>query len=334
MEREPLEKVRAGRLLGASGVLGAGAGVVTWLSPGGLGEAGPVEVTGGASAAAYRSLTGVVADAPSWLGTLLDLATEGTLVLLGLLLVWKGWTAVRRGDARGVAGAVLTGLGTVAAYAVSEAVKLVVDEERPCRAVHTGAGPVAECPAVGDWSFPSNHATLAAGLAVGLAVLWPRLAALTLPLAGATALLRVLVGVHYPHDVLAGATLGGTVVAAVLLVCVPGARWAVSRLPGMSGPSGLGRNDPGLVGHDRGSGPVVHTQPRQDGTHMGLDRSLHHAQPPGDPRVGQAAPEEGQHLPFPGGEGGDPVAGGGAPAGQGAGTRGGEVRDDPGRDLR
>lgn len=34
------------------------------------------------------------------------------------------------------------------------------------------------------------------------------------------------------------------------------------------------------------------------------------------------------------GEGGDPVTGGGAPTGQGAGARGGEVRDDPGRDLR
>lgn len=48
-------------------------------------------------------------------------------------------------------------------------------------------------------------------------MLWRRLAALTLPLAGAAALLRVLVEVRYPHDVLAGAVL-----AAVLFgfVCV------------------------------------------------------------------------------------------------------------------
>ncbi len=76
-------------------------------------------------------------------------------------------------------------------------------------------------PRSGGWSFPSDHATLAAGPAVGLAVLWPRLAAITLPLAGAVALLRVLVGVHYPHDVLAGALLGGAVVAAVLLAFMP-----------------------------------------------------------------------------------------------------------------
>lgn len=139
-----------------------------------------------------------------------------------------------------------------------------MDEERPCRALRTGADLVAECPAAGDWSFPSNHSTLAAGLAVGLAVLWPRLVAITLPLAGAAALLRVLVGVHYPHDVLAGAILGGTLVVAVLLAFMPLAQGAVSRL------GRLRRNDSGLVSHDRGSSPVVHAQPRQDGTHVGL----------------------------------------------------------------
>ncbi|MFI0150539.1 phosphatase PAP2 family protein [Streptomyces lydicus] len=149
------------------------------------------------------------------------MATEGTLVILGTLLIWMWWTAIRRKAPRGIAGFVLTGLGTVAAYAVSEAVKLVVDEERPYRALRTGAGAVAECPGAGDWSFPSNHATLAAALAVGLAVLWPRLAAITLPLAGGAALLRVLAGVHYPHDVLAGTTLGGAAVAAVLLAFMP-----------------------------------------------------------------------------------------------------------------
>lgn len=342
MEKASREKIRAGRLPAALGILGMGAGGVvalspggSWLSPGGLGEAGAIEVTDGTSASAYRSVTGWTADAPSWLGPFLEVATEGTLVILGLLLAWVGWTALRRGSARGVAGAMLTGLGTVVAYAISEAVKLVVDEERPCRALPLTADVIAECPAAGDWSFPSNHAALAAGLAVGLALLRPRLAAVTLPLAGAAALLRVLVGVHYPHDVLAGAVLGGTVVAAVLLAFMPLAQRSASAL-GLraSRPGSLRRKDSGFMGHHSGSGPVVHTEPRQDGTHMGLDRSLHHMQPPGDLPVGQPAAEEGQHVPLPGGESGDPVPGGGAPAGQGARARHGEVHDDPGRDLR
>jgi undecaprenyl-diphosphatase len=67
---------------------------------------------------------------------------------------------------------------------------------------------------------------------------------------------------------------------------------------------------------------------------MGFHGSLHHMQPPGDLPVGQPTAEEGQYLPFPGGQGVDSGAGGGAPASQGARARRGEVRDDPGRDLR
>ncbi len=142
--------------------------MLAWLSPGGLGRAGAVEVTDGVSVSGYRAVIGAAAGAPSWFGPALEAATEGTLVLLGVLLVLMGWMAMRRRDVRGVTGAVLTGFGTVAAYAVSEATKLVVDEERPCRALRTGIEAIADCPASGDWSFPSNHATLAAGLAVGL----------------------------------------------------------------------------------------------------------------------------------------------------------------------
>lgn len=230
MRNETGSGTRAARPLLACVVLGAGAAAVAGLAPGGLGTKHAVEVTDGPSASAYRSVTGTVADAPSWAGSLLEAACDGALVVLGLLLVWVWWSAVRRADTRVWAGAVLTGIGTALAYAASEAVKLVVDEERPCRVLLRGAAALAPCPPPGDWSFPSNHATLAAGLGVGLALLRPRLAAVALPLAGAEALLRVVVGAHYPHDVLAGAVLGGSVVAAVLLAFLPLARAAVSAL--------------------------------------------------------------------------------------------------------
>ena len=301
---------------------------MVWLSPGGLGEAGATEVTEGASVSAYRSVTKAVADAPAWTGSLFEVATEGTLVILGLLLVWLCWTAVRRRDAADGAGAVVVGVGTVAAYGISEALKLVVDEARPCRALR-GVEAIAECPGPGDWSFPSNHATLAAALAVGLAVLRPRLAFVTLPLAGTAAILRVLVGVHYPHDVLAGAILGGTVAAAVLLAVLPLAVRATSLLVRR-----WWGNDAGFVGYDGGSGPVVHTQAGQDRADVRFDRSFHHVQAAGDPGVGQAAAEEGQHFAFPGGEPVDPFTGGAAPTGQGTGAARREVRDHSGRDLR
>lgn len=304
MERELCAQGRAGRWVSALGVLGTGAGVVAWLAPGGLGEAGAVEVTDGASVSAYRWVVEAVADTPSWVGHFFEIATEGTLVVLGALLLWMWWSAVRRHDGRRSAGAVLIGVGTVAGYAISEAVKLVVDEERPCRALRIGTAAIAECPEVGDWSFPSNHATLATGLAVGLAMLWRRLAALTLSVAVAAALLRVLVGVHYPHDVLAGATLGGAVVGAVLLAGLPFAERMASRLGRHR------RNDSGLMSHNRGSGSIVHGQTPEYGAHMGLDRPLHHMEPSGDLGVGQPAPEVGEHVPLPRGEGADPVTGG------------------------
>ncbi|MFF9560734.1 phosphatase PAP2 family protein [Streptomyces albus] len=216
-ERRTRRRTPARGPLGAVAVLVAGAGALLALAPGGLGREDPVRITDGTSASVYRELSDAAGDGPGWLGGLFELATEGTLVVLGLLLLWAGLRAWRAKDGVLAAGVVLTGFGTVVAYGVSEALKLVADEERPCRAV-PGADPLAECPPPGDWSFPSNHATLATALAVGLALVWPRLAAATLPLAGAAALLRVLVGVHYPHDVLAGAVLGAAVVAAAVLL--------------------------------------------------------------------------------------------------------------------
>lgn len=205
------------RILGAIGVLLAGVVVFLLLYPGGLGTTEPVRVTSGESASAFRAVNGVVADAPGWVGSLVEHAGDGLLVVLGLLLVWTGF---RYRDARTLAGVLLTGVGTLAACGLSEALKLVVDEERPCRVV-SGVEMIAHCPAMGDWSFPSNHATLAAGLAVGIAMLRPRLAAIALPLAVGVLLARVAAGVHYPHDVAAGAALGATLVAALLLMANP-----------------------------------------------------------------------------------------------------------------
>lgn len=304
------------------------------LAPGGLGAERAVEVTDGVSADAYRSVADALDGAPSWAGSLLEAVCDGTLVALGLLLAWVCWSAVRRADHRTVAGALLTGVGTVLVYAASEALKLVVDEERPCRVLLRGAAGIAECPAPGDWSFPSNHATLAAGLAVGVALLRPRLAAVALPVAGVAAVSRVLVGAHYPHDVLAGAVLGGAVVAALLLALLPLAGTAVSALLGRVPDRSAARDEARLVGDHRRRGPVLHAEPGQDRADVRLHRALDHVEPVRDPAVGQPGAQEGQHIAFPGGERADPFPGGGAAAGQRAGTGRREVGDDPGRYLR
>lgn len=67
-----------------------------------------------------------------------------------------------------------------------------------------------------DPGFPSDHATAAFAIAAVLLLRFGRWGVPALLAALALAVSRVLVGVHYPADVLAGALLGS---AAALLVC-------------------------------------------------------------------------------------------------------------------
>src|SRR5699024_1773760 len=80
---------------------------------------------------------------------------------------------------------------------------------------------VLSCPGSGDWSWPSNHAVLAAAFATACILVVPRLAWFALPLALAIAASRVAAGVHYVHDVLSGLALGALVVAAVVAAHPP-----------------------------------------------------------------------------------------------------------------
>ncbi|SFL74748.1 phosphatase PAP2 family protein [Streptomyces pini] len=162
----------------------------------------------------YRDVADFAHGTPDWLHSLAEYGTEGGLLVLAALLAAACWR-VRRAEPGILARALLGGAAVAAAYGLSEAVKLVVREERPCRAVAGAPAPIAPCPKPGDWSFPSNHATIAAAAAVAVVLVWRAMAWLVLPLAVLTAFSRVFLGVHYPHDVVAGALLGA---AAVLLV--------------------------------------------------------------------------------------------------------------------
>ena len=79
-----------------------------------------------------------------------------------------------------------------------------------------------------DPGFPSDHATAAFAIAAVLIVRLGRSAVPVLIAAAVLAVARVLVGVHYPSDVLAGAVLGTAVAA---LICVIAAKAAHRRRP-------------------------------------------------------------------------------------------------------
>jgi undecaprenyl-diphosphatase len=175
----------------------------------------------------YRDITDFAHDTPTWVQQGAGTWTEAGLLVFVALFAAAWWRA-RRDSAHAFATAALAPLATAVAYVCSEVLKSAVAEERPCRAVAGAARSLAACPPHGDWSFPSNHATIAGASAVALALVRRTLLWLTVPLAVLMAFSRVFVGVHYPHDVVAGLALG-TLIA---LLAVRQGRGPVTRLAG------------------------------------------------------------------------------------------------------
>ncbi|MEH1099182.1 phosphatase PAP2 family protein [Micromonospora sp. CPCC 205561] len=156
----------------------------------------------------YQDIVDFAADSPQPLQWFAGHFTEGAILLLGALWLVAAVSRLRGGPLDR-AYALVSPVAVVLAYGCSEALKTVVDQERPCRAVATDLAIIAsECPPTGDWSFPSNHATIAGGLAVATLLLSRRVGLVALPLAVLAAFSRTFVGVHYPHDVVAGILLG------------------------------------------------------------------------------------------------------------------------------
>lgn len=145
------------------------------------------------------------------------------LVVTAGIIAATTWFVDRAAFARLAAG----GLGVVAAYFVSKIVKVIVTEQRPC--VNLNPNPVLQCPAVPDWSWPSNHATLAAAFALACFFAVPWVGWFTFPVALLVAYARVGAGVHYPHDVFSGLFLGTLmVVIAVWALAEPFTKLALA----------------------------------------------------------------------------------------------------------
>ncbi len=161
-----------------------------------------------------RAITNVAA-APDWVGSGLELLSELGLVLLAVAAVWTVWRQRRHPAGLARIGAAV--IGVMMAYVISEALKIALAEPRPCLSLPAGTT-VADCPGATDWSLPSNHSAIAAALATAL-VLWsPRSAWWAVPLALGVGASRVLIGVHYPHDVLTGMLLAVAIVIGATLL--------------------------------------------------------------------------------------------------------------------
>lgn len=94
----------------------------------------------------------------------------------------------------------------------SRLLKPWVDRDRPC---HVRADLLTPDGCGTGRSFPSGHATNAFSVAAASAVLWPASLWALGPLAFLVAGSRVVLGVHFPTDVAAGALLGACIGVAV-----------------------------------------------------------------------------------------------------------------------
>ena len=151
------------------------------------------------SVAATRSLSRAGFAVPG----MIHVSDAALALLAATTLVSLGWSWRTTPRLRPVV--VSSAVGVALAYGSSEALKLLVQQERPC-----GRWPsVGDCDLT-DFSFPSNHATLAFGALMTIAWVLDKLsvtvAALLLAMTVAAA--RILEGAHYLHDVAAGAALG------------------------------------------------------------------------------------------------------------------------------
>lgn len=159
----------------------------------------------------YRDVTSF-AQHTAFLHSLMSAYTTLSIGLLALLAGYAWWQARRRADRTAMAAVAWTGIGTVVAIAAGLGLKQVFAESRPCLAMHVAT--VQPCPGPADYSFPSDHTTVAMALAAGLLLVNRRLGVIATVLALLEGFSRVYLGQHYPHDVAAGLLLSAVILLA------------------------------------------------------------------------------------------------------------------------
>ncbi|HEY7152247.1 MAG TPA: phosphatase PAP2 family protein [Solirubrobacterales bacterium] len=132
--------------------------------------------------------------------------------LLGVLFFSTGkWRSLN-----GRHGVVAAGFSALLGLGIGHVIADVWSRARPYEA-HPGATHLFIAPSH-DPSFPSDHATAAFAIAVSIWLRNRKAGWLALAMATVLALSRVMVGVHYPSDVIAGALLG---TGAALILWLP-----------------------------------------------------------------------------------------------------------------
>jgi len=170
-----------------------------------------------------------LADTTTWANGFMEFYAKAGVALFALLLVVGFLLGRQRHDHRAMALSVWAGGAPLIALLIGQTIGRSVDRARPYNSldnVHLLLSRTA------DFSFPSDHATMAGAVAVGLLLVDRRLGIVSGLAALLMAFARVYVGAHYPVDVLAGLVLGGSVSAVGWYFPVPGLARLVDRAAG------------------------------------------------------------------------------------------------------
>ncbi len=181
-------------------------------------------------------INGLAKAAPAWLDRVMEFVGEyGILLALVLTVLWCWGSVRRRGSLEesvgGVAGTLWAPLAASVAVLVNIPIRGFVERPRPFRD-HDGLDVLVDGKT--DFSFVSDHATVAMALGVGLFLVHKRIGLTAIGLALAEGFCRVYMGVHYPTDVVGGFALGTAVallLAPVALALLTPLCGAVARAP-------------------------------------------------------------------------------------------------------
>lgn len=159
-----------------------------------------------------------IANRTGWAHGLFKANASYGIVLFAILLIAAYLDGRQHADLSAVAGSIWAAAAALVALGIGQLIGRAVDRARPYESI---ANVHLLVDKTTDFSFPSDHATVAGAVAVGLLFTNRRWGIVASVLAMLMAFTRVYVGAHYLGDVLAGLALGAVIAAVGRIMIVP-----------------------------------------------------------------------------------------------------------------